>query len=295
MNRLRAIDLCCGAGGWACAARGLPIDLVHAYDIWPTAIETYRHNHPATHCLVKDLTDPCPLVAGTGPRIDLILGGIPCQWLSPVRRTGTVQVAERTRERNLLDAVLAIVHNVDPRWWCLEDVIQLRRELPPLTPYRVLNAHTLGYSIQNRKRLFVGHFPAPGENRSGPGHLTQFLQPGPYWLGDSGRTCDLAHIANRRHVSPSKLRCGVNPTDQRFPTVCNWSNRHKNLTPLILDARLPGGRRELEWQEAARLQGFPADYVFCGSMTAVWKQIGNAVQIDLARAILRAICRDAGL
>ena len=27
---ITAVDLCCGAGGWACAARGLPISIVAA-------------------------------------------------------------------------------------------------------------------------------------------------------------------------------------------------------------------------------------------------------------------------
>lgn len=30
---LNAIDLCCGAGGWACAARGLPIRFVAVADL----------------------------------------------------------------------------------------------------------------------------------------------------------------------------------------------------------------------------------------------------------------------
>ncbi|MBM3956596.1 MAG: DNA cytosine methyltransferase [Gemmatimonadetes bacterium] len=43
----------------------------------------------------------------------------------------------------------------------------------------------------------------------------------------------------------------------------------------------------------ARLQGFPEDYLFFGSPTAVWKMIGQAVQIDAGRAILAAIAADA--
>ena len=52
---LRAIDLCSGAGGWACAARGLPIHIELAVDFWPVACRTYQLNHPETRVLCADL------------------------------------------------------------------------------------------------------------------------------------------------------------------------------------------------------------------------------------------------
>jgi site-specific DNA-cytosine methylase len=57
-----------------------------------------------------------------------------------------------------------------------------------------------------------------------------------------------------------------------------------------MDDQVPGRKRQLEWQEAALAQGFPADYLFYGSPTRVAKMIGQAIQIDLGRAILKAIC-----
>lgn len=47
--------------------------------------------------------------------------------------------------------------------------------------------------------------------------------------------------------------------------------------------------RPLTAREAARLQGFPDDFVFCGNRGAVRKQIGNAVPVPLARAFGEAI------
>lgn len=43
--------------------------------------------------------------------------------------------------------------------------------------------------------------------------------------------------------------------------------------------------------EAARLQGFPDDFVWCGNKQTIARQIGNAVPIPLARAIGRHIAR----
>ncbi|MEQ8537812.1 MAG: DNA cytosine methyltransferase [Coleofasciculus sp. D1-CHI-01] len=38
-------------------------------------------------------------------------------------------------------------------------------------------------------------------------------------------------------------------------------------------------------RECARIQTFPDDWIFCGSITSKYKQIGNAVPVGLAQAI----------
>ena len=42
--------------------------------------------------------------------------------------------------------------------------------------------------------------------------------------------------------------------------------------------------RALSAREAARLQSFDDDYIFCGNNAQVALQIGNAVPVDLAKA-----------
>ena len=42
-------------------------------------------------------------------------------------------------------------------------------------------------------------------------------------------------------------------------------------------------------REAATLQSFPLDYKFCGSLSSQYKQVGNAVPIELASAVAQAI------
>ncbi|KKM16444.1 hypothetical protein LCGC14_1685720, partial [marine sediment metagenome] len=73
--------------------------------------------------------------------------------------------------------------------------------------------------------------------------------------------------------------------DEKSPTILEFSSRH-DAEVGVLESRLPGGKRQLEWQEAACLQGFPEDFVFVGSPSRVGKMVGQAVQIDTARAIL---------
>jgi site-specific DNA-cytosine methylase len=286
---IRAIDLCAGAGGWAVAARGLPIDVTHAFDFWPVACKTYSLNHPGTKVVCGDLRDPAiqAQVRALRGRVDLVVGGIPCEWLSVYRNVGhdatRVKAGELDDQRKTLDAALDLVRDLKPRWWCLEDVTGLVKELPPLMPYRIIDA--AGYSPQRRKRVFVGEFPPPA-----PGTCTQVLRdrlrPGPYRIG--GRTFDREPVKSKSFRAPT---CYAAYPHEKAPTVCAHSSR-RDAELAVIDPRLPGGKRQMEWQEAARLQGFPEDYLFYGSPTDVFLQVGRAIQIDLGRAILGAICEE---
>jgi DNA (cytosine-5)-methyltransferase 1 len=51
----------------------------------------------------------------------------------------------------------------------------------------------------------------------------------------------------------------------------------------------PQADRAITHYEAARLQGFPDDFRWVGSKVSIAKQIGNAVPVDLARAVSRSI------
>lgn len=46
-----------------------------------------------------------------------------------------------------------------------------------------------------------------------------------------------------------------------------------------------GITRRLSYKEAAAIQTFPKDMVFCGNLTSKYKQIGNAVPCELARVV----------
>ena len=52
--------------------------------------------------------------------------------------------------------------------------------------------------------------------------------------------------------------------------------------------------RPLSIEEYKRIQGFPDNWTFCGSILDVYKQIGNAVPIPLGRAVGRTLIADMG-
>ncbi len=48
---------------------------------------------------------------------------------------------------------------------------------------------------------------------------------------------------------------------------------------------MTGKTRRFSYQEAAALQTFPRDMEFIGNLTSKYKQIGNAVPVQLARVV----------
>lgn len=55
----------------------------------------------------------------------------------------------------------------------------------------------------------------------------------------------------------------------------------------------PYENRFVTVREAARLQGFPDDFAFWGSLTSTQQQVGNAVPVTFATAIFKQICNFA--
>lgn len=86
----------------------------------------------------------------------------------------------------------------------------------------------------------------------------------------------------------TKLRCGAQPR------ACVLDAHETAAAALLERARGERGRTlplrsERSPREAARLQGFPDWFEFMGSRSQVRHQVGNAVPVPLARAVVEAI------
>lgn len=276
MRKLRAIDVCAGAGGWAVAARGLPIKIVAAFDREKDALDTYKLNHPATTTVVCDVTkvDFAPWQG----KVDLVLGGIPCEQISSYRSINKVSALEIEELEALISRCLALPEELGARWWGFEDVVQIEKHLPIFTKgFTVDSRHFCG---QRRRRHFVGNLPTPRAEISSNRVLRDYLRPGPYRIGE--------RLVGRKPVTHGARRPDTFypwEPDAKAPTVITLTSRRD------AEAATRHGKhwRQLEWQELAALQGFPTDYVFIGSPSRVTKMIAQAVQIDTARAILEAL------
>lgn len=84
--------------------------------------------------------------------------------------------------------------------------------------------------------------------------------------------------------------------DEEFlhnPNANNWIQEYyeklisHEVMPKFSEA--PERLRRLTINETRRIQTFPDDYVFCGAKTSVYKQIGNAVPCNMAKAVASAV------
>jgi len=282
VRELRAIDVCCGAGGWIVAGRGLPIRFVAAIDwAWDCCITT-KYNHPEVPVVQADVTKlDWRRLSG---KVDVVLGAIPCEEISLARSGIELPESELAKWHGLLDAVLDGIRSVKPRWWAVENVPQMRRHLQPLTPYVILDSALC--SGQRRPRIFVGEFPLPKQSPRTARTLAEYLRPGPYILHERARRC---RAVSQGRWYPRGVKRVLSP-DRISPTITNFGSRHsRGYLVSLPDSR----ERMLQFTEAAELQGFPSDYVFVASQSRAWKMVAQAVQIDLAREIRKAIVADA--
>jgi len=305
-GKLRAIDLCCGAGGWACAARGLPIEFIACVDLADDCLETWRTNHRADHpdCQLKriDLSDPVDSGAfarwAVGQNIDLILGGIPCEQVSIMRQSPLSDESLADWHR-LIDHCLMTVQACRAPYWCFEDVIQIDRHLPgPLLYGSEITVRRIDASLygpQKRIRSFFGAFPPPTPPGDGARRtLRDCLRPGPHLTIAAEETFERLRYPGRAITLLSgDATARVLDLDSPAPTVLAGGphrGQRQRRNWCVEDDR--GRLRVLSLQEFAAIQGFPEDFLFsCGACRAQ-EMVGRAIPIYVGRAILKAILAD---
>jgi site-specific DNA-cytosine methylase len=236
------------------AARGLPIEFVGAFDRAEHCLRTYRLNHPWPAVCMDLLTDVVDW-AGLGP-VDVVVGGVPCEWISSYRTLQKPKADETQIGQALLDRMLSIVEVLRPSFWALEDVVGLVRHLPILTPHQVIDAR--GWSGQRRKRVYVGHFPPPHRNGRAGLLLRDYVRPGPYRIGPrlSGRRPEFARTFSRDSFLAASL-------GRKAPTVLTVGSQ-RDAEMGIVDESLCGGVRQMEWQEAAGAAGLARGHSVLG-------------------------------
>jgi DNA (cytosine-5)-methyltransferase 1 len=290
---MRTIDLFSGCGGMSLGFQNAGFEVVAAYDHWKPALETYRKNfaHPAYQVDLGTLEDFTDLIAFAP---EVIIGGPPCQDFSSAGKRDT-----NLGRADLTVQFAQIINAVAPRWFVMENVeLALKSrayrqavELLEVAGYGltqvVLDASLCGVP-QRRKRLFL-----IGERGGARNALQGLLQAG---LNEQPMTVreylgDTLNLEFYYRHPRSYARRAIFSIDEPSPTV-RGVNR-----PIPSTYQLhPGdpvasleGLRPLTTLERARLQTFPADFVFSGAKTAVEQQIGNAVPVQLASYVAGCI------
>lgn len=159
MRTLTCIDLFSGCGGFSLGMERAGFHTLAAIDLDPQAIQTYRKNFPnIPQVLKKDLTtfDPADLaVLLNTQKVDVIIGGPPCQGFSNVRKVDGANHGNRFVEdprRYLYSNFLEFVAYFQPSVFVIENVLGIRTTAGGDFYTRVNSeARALGYRVHGEE------------------------------------------------------------------------------------------------------------------------------------------------
>lgn len=325
---MKAVSLFSGCGGSDAGVISAGFDVVMANDIITYARDAYLANLPATDYVLGDVAK-----IQTFPAAELLVGCYPCQGFSQ----GGAREADRKINTLYLEFARAL-HTIQPKAFIAENVSGLRRSTyehilnDQLEKFSAAGAH--GYNVvwkelkaheygvpQERKRLvLVGlrkdlglhyTFPVPthGPNAAQPLYtIGKALQGLPDW--PTGEYCEdefhWYYLSRNRRRDFSEVSKTIVAAMRHMPLhpISPALNRIHTDKWEFSENR---PARRFSYREAARLQGFTADYLTHGgdfvfpeicthangtegnAMRYRYKIIGNAVPPPLFSAVAGAL------
>jgi len=296
-----SIELCAGAGGQALGLEKAGFKHIELIEIDHNACNTLRFNRPNWNVIEGDIRDysPKPSV-----EIDLLAGGVPCPPFSIAGK----QLGSND-ERDLFPEALRLVAELKPKAVMLENVrgllesifdeyrtniIRQLEELGYTAEWRLLNASDYGVSQLRPRVIFVGikkelasyfFWPNPAENNPPTvGELLYSLMAKNGWKNApqwEKTACDIAPTivgGSKKHGGPD-----LGPTRARKA----WASLGVDGKGIANDSPEKDfeGLPRLTTEMVALIQGFPPDWIFTGSKTNVYRQIGNAFPPPVAEAV----------
>lgn len=297
MEKLKFIDLFCGIGGFrvamdeSCHENNIIPECVFSSDIDKYCQDSYENNFG--HRPTGDITLVNPKDI---PDHDLLFAGFPCQPFSII---GQMKGFEDTRG-TLFFHIANILKEKKPKAFILENVKQLvghnggqtlqviiktLQDLGYSVQYTVLNALDYGLPQKRERVIIVGHrepiffsFPSPVRPFK---PLEEILE----------RKVDKKHLASdyiqekrkSSHKSAYKLSIWH---ENKSGNICSYPYSCALRAGASYNYLLVNGERRLTPREMFRLQGFPDSYKIINNDTQARKQAGNAVPVNLVKAVI---------
>lgn len=310
------IELFAGAGGTALGMEnaGLTHKLLVEFD--KNCVETLRKNMPGWNAVLEDVVN----MDYSGMEADIVQGGFPCQAFSSagkklgfedIRGTMFFELARCVKE---VRPKIVIGENVKgllqhDNGKTLKTLINVLKELGYRVSYRVLRAQYLDVPQKRERLIIIGIredldlpilFPKEKDyiisikealegcpeslGQQYPPRKKEILDkipPGGYWR-------DLPDNLQREYMGASYFLGGGKTGMARR---LSWDEPSLTLTCSPAQKQTerchPSETRPLTVREYARIQTFPDSWEFVGSLASQYKQIGNAVPVNLGYHIGR--------
>jgi DNA (cytosine-5)-methyltransferase 1 len=316
------IEVCSGCGGLSSGFIKAGFKPLLLNEINSTFCKTLAKNHPGVPIENKDMLT-LDLKPYNG-KVDILMGGVPCQAFSHAgERKGLedprgkliVEFNKRIHECNpkilLVENVKGLTtHN---KGKTLEAVIDLFRNGGKYKIYtKILNAKD--YEVpQKRERIFIVGvrsdisaeftYPLPSEKKVLLKDVLVNVPPSPgavynaekiaimNQVPQGGCWVDLPKHVQASYMGEKGLASGGGK--RGFARRLSMNEACLTLTTSPCQKQTerchPLETRPLTVREYARIQTFPDSYIFEGGMANQYKQIGNAVPVELAYAMAKRL------
>lgn len=320
-KKFNAVELFAGAGGLALGLEKAGFNDVALVEIDKYACATLRKNRPHWNVIEDDVVE----VSEKGIRsyigdieVDLLSGGYPCQafsyaghkkGLEDVRGTMFYYYAKILEELMpkvfLAENVKGLVSHDGGK--TLKTMIEVFEQIGYKVQHKVLMAWDYGVAQKRQRIVIIGvrndldvefKYPKPYEYKpvlkdalkdvpksDGSGYpdkkkkVLDLVPPGGYWR-------DLPEEIAKEYMGKSFYSGGGRTGMARR---ISWDEPCLTLTCSPSQKQTerchPVETRPFTTREYARIQSFPDDWLFEGSNSNVYKQIGNAVPVELGKAI----------
>lgn len=303
--RYKMIDLFSGIGGTRLGFHQTnSVNIVFSSEIDKFAVKTYKANFGET-----PFGDITKIDENDIPDHDILVGGFPCQAFS---QAGKKLGFEDTRG-TLFFEIARIIKKKRPKTFLLENVKNLKSHDKGRT-FKVIETtlKKLNYDVQtilfkakdfgvpqNRERIYIVgfakdkvsnykdfSFPTPSCPKTSVGDILELNVDDKYtisnalWQGHQRRKTEHKEKGNG---------FGYSLFNENSPYTNTISARYYKDGSEILIEQAEKNPRKITPREAARLQGFPENYIIPVSDTQSYKQFGNSVAVPVIFAIAKEI------
>jgi len=305
------IELFTGAGGTALGLENSRFVNTLMVELDKNAVNTLKSNRPNWNVVHDDIKN----VSFVGKSVDVVEGGFPCQSFS---YAGKKLGFEDTTRGTLFFEFARCVKETMPKIAVGENVkgllrhdggktlatmVEYLQDIGYRVAYKVIRAQYLDVPQKRERLLIIGVrkdldlpilFPkekdyivvlkdalkdvSPSEGQNYPEKKRKILElipPGGYWK-------DLPQELQKEYMGASFYMGGGRTGMARR---LSWDEPSLTLTCSPAQKQTerchPDETRPLTYREYARIQTFPDEWEFSGSLASKYKQIGNAVPVNL--------------
>lgn len=267
-------------GGFTYLGKHYPknkFNIIWANEINKAAANTYKRNI-SEDIVVGDIKEVYQTMPSS---CDLLIGGFPCQDVSI---NGKME-GLNGKKTSLYIWMVQAIKKLRPRVFVAENVkgLLMKSNKPALekilkdftelgyeVTYQLYNTKNYGVPQSRERVIIVGTLPGeksfvpPEPTTLDPITAKEALQD----LEGVALNREFNHIWSKANVSSEQGNRHLKPN---APSPTMRSECHGNIQ---YHYSLP---RRISMREAARIQSFPDDFIFCGGLREIERQIGNAV------------------